>query len=124
MGTNIVPTARTTNNYYNHYENKYKTNTNTDLTTSFPAINTGFRNPSKSFLHTTLQLNNNGSNHSSTLENDTITNPPQTPNSNCNAHSCKTGSNNHKPKSKKNFSILRDSTIRGFILGTLRAHQG
>ena len=76
---------------------------NTDLTTSFPTINTGFRNPSKSFLHTTLQLNNNGSNHSSTLENDTITNLLQTPNSNSNAHSCKTGSNNHKTESKKTF---------------------
>ena len=91
--------------------------------TSSPATDIGFRNPSKSFLHTTLQLNNNGSNHSSTLENDTITNPPQTPNSNSNAHSCKTGSNNHKPKSnKKYFSVLRDSTKCGFILGALKAH--
>ena len=101
MGTNIVPTAQITNNYYNHYENKYKTNTNMDPNLSSLATDIGFRNPSKSFLHTTLQLNNNGSNHSSTLENDTITNPPQTPNSNSNVHSCKTGSNNHKPKSKK-----------------------
>ena len=121
MGANIVPTAQITNNYYNHYENKYKTNTNMALMTSSPTTNIGFRNPSKSFLHTTLQLNNNGSNPLSTLKNDTITNPPQTPNSNSNVHSCDTGSNNHK---KRNFSILRDSTIRGFILGALKAHQG
>ena len=106
MGTNIVLTARTTNNYYNHYENKYKTNMNTALTTSFSTTDTGFRNQLKSFLHTILQLSNNGSNHLSMLENGTITNPPQIPNSNSNAHSCETGSNNHKPKSKNIYIYI------------------
>ena len=76
MGTNIVPTAQTTNTYYNHYKNKYKTNTNTDPNLSSLVTDIGFRNPSKSFLHTNLQLNNIDSNQSSTLENYTITNPP------------------------------------------------
>ena len=76
MGTNIALKGQTVNTYYNHYENKYKTNTIMDPIRSSLMTDNGFRNPSKSFLHTNLQLNNIDSNQSSTLENYTITNPP------------------------------------------------
>ena len=44
MGTNIVLTARTTNNYYNHCKNKYKTNTTMNLNQSSLVTDIGFRN--------------------------------------------------------------------------------